>query len=87
MKDDEINRRFTQHDKDIKSYIDRNRRADKRKLRLFYWISEHPWWSVLIFVVCIGIGIWISHRIDVSKTLENTTGIKIIDDRHNEVKR
>jgi hypothetical protein len=74
-------------DKNVKWYINFKIRALKRKLRLFFWISNNKWWSALIFVVCISIGIWISHRINFRHTLENTTGVKIEDNRHDVVTR
>ena len=87
MRNDEIHRLNAEQDKDFKAYVDLKIRAVKKQLSLFIWIGKNPWWSALIFVVCIFIGIWISHRIDVSKTIENVTGVKVTDDRHDEVER
>jgi hypothetical protein len=66
LKDEEINKKLAQADKDLKGYVDMKIRAVK---------------SALIFVGCISVGIWVAHKIDVNKTLENMTGVSVIDNR------
>lgn len=72
-------------DKNVKWYINFKIRALKRKLRLFFWIAENKWWAALIFVVCIGVGIWVAHKIDINRTLENTTGVRFHVEEPNKV--
>lgn len=82
MKDQEINDKLEQHDRNLKLYVDMKIRAVKKLLAPFIWMGKHPGWAAIIFVSCISIGIWVSHRITAKQVIEATTGIEIIDDIH-----
>lgn len=83
MKDDEINRKFAQADKDWKLWVNNKVRAWKNSLPISLWINKHPWKAVLILFAFIGLSFFVYFSavilitgVDVKETIETKTGIK-----------
>lgn len=86
MRESEIDKRFKQHDKDVKLYIDMKARAWKSANAIGLWVNKHPWKALLMLFIFIGLSFFIYFSavilitgVDVKETIETKTGIKFKD--------
>lgn len=77
MTDADINKKIADVDKDLKLYVDMKIRAVKKLVAPFIWMRKHPFWTIIIFLIIMSAGIWVSHRVSARQIIEATTGVKI----------
>ncbi len=79
MKDSEIENRFEQQDKDLKSYVDMKIRAIKKMLAPFIWMEKNPGKTIIALIIMFMLSAFLFHVIDFKKTFERKTGIELKD--------
>jgi len=77
MKESEVNSKLEQHDKDLRQYIDMKMRAVKKMLSVFIWMQKHPWKTLLMLFIFVGLCFFAYRVIDLKTTIENKTGIEL----------
>lgn len=76
MKDDEINRRLAEQDKDQQHYTDMKIRAIKRQIPLFFWMGKYPRKAVFGLFLFVLMCISVANVIDIRKFIGDKFGIE-----------
>jgi len=79
MRESDIDKRFEQHDKDVKNYVDMKFRALKKPLAPFIWASKNPGKAVIAMVILFMLSALAFHMIDLRKTIEKRFDIELKD--------
>lgn len=76
MKDEEINRRLEQQDKDQRLYTDMKIRAIKKLLAPFIWMRNNPGKAIAVLVILFVVTSFLLHIIDIKETIEKMFNIE-----------
>ena len=75
MRDDEINRKFQDQDRDLKHYVDMKIRSVKKSVSFWAWMQEKPLRGVLLFDFAVWIAVGIYVVVDIRETIKNRAGL------------
>lgn len=77
MREDDIDKKLAQRDKDLKVYIDMKIRAVKKLVAHSIWVGKNPKRALLIIFVFVLLCISIASTVDLKKFIAKKFGIEL----------